>query len=143
MDMVRCGKCGFENPPDLKFCGNCGASLSVVLETPRFEGLALLHIAGSLYLLLSLAFNALVQASPAFIILYASSALLGLYAGYRFYTGRASKYLKIVSPLAIALGLTSTSILFLLGLAIRGVIGPAWIIFLVNAWALWRDRKML
>jgi hypothetical protein len=143
MDMVGCGKCGFENPPDLKFCGNCGARLSVVLETPRFEGLALLHIAGSLYLLLSLAFNALVQASPAFIILHASSALLGLYAGYRFYTGRASKYLKIVSPLAIALGLTSTSILFLLGLAIRGVIGPAWIIFLVNAWALWRDRKML
>lgn len=143
MDMVRCGKCGFENPPDLKFCGNCGARLSVVLETPRFEGLALLHIAGSLYLLLSLAFNALVQAIPAFIILHASSALLGLYAGYRFYTGRASKYLKIVSPLAIALGLTSTSILFLLGLAIRGVIGPAWIIFLVNAWALWRDRKML
>jgi hypothetical protein len=143
MDMVRCGKCGFENPPDLKFCGNCGASFSVVLETPRFEGLALLHIAGSLYLLLSLAFNALVQASPAFIILHASSALLGLYAGYRFYTGRASKYLKIVSPLAIALGLTSTSILFLLGLAIRGVIGPAWIIFLVNAWALWRDRRKL
>jgi hypothetical protein len=143
MDMVRCGKCGFENPPDLKFCGNCGTRLSVVLETPRFEGLASLHIAGSLYLLLSLAFNALVRASPAFIILYASSALLGLYAGYRFYTGRASKYLKIVSPLAIALGLTSTSILFLLGLAIRGVIGPAWIIFLVNAWALWRDRKML
>jgi hypothetical protein len=143
MDMVRCGKCGFENPPDLKFCGNCGARLSVVLETPRFEGLALLHIAGSLYLLLSLAFNALVQAIPAFIILHASSALLGLYAGYRFYTGRASKYLKIVSPLAIALGLTSTSILFLLGLAIRGVIGPAWIIFLVNAWALWRDRRKL
>ena len=143
MDMVRCGKCGFENPPGLKFCGNCGARLSEVLETPRFEGLALLHIAGSLYLLLSLAFNPLVRAYPAFIILYPSSALLGLYAGYRFYTGRASKYLKIVSPLAIALGLTSTSILFLLGLAIRGVIGPAWIIFLVNAWALWRDRKML
>jgi hypothetical protein len=143
MDMVRCGKCGFENPPDLKFCGNCGARLSVVLEAPSFEGLALLHIAGSLYLLLSLAFNALVQASPAFIILYASSALLGLYAGYRFYTGRASKYLKIVSPLAIALGLTSTSILFLLGLAIRGVVGPAWIIFLVNAWALWRNRRKL
>jgi hypothetical protein len=141
--MVSCEKCGFENPPGLKFCGNCGARLSSSLEIARFEGLALLHIAGSLYLLLSLASNALVQASPAFITLHASSALLGLYAGYRLYTGRAGKYLKIVSPLAIALGLASTLTLFLLGLTIRGVVGPAWIIFLVNAWALWRDRRKL
>jgi hypothetical protein len=57
--------------------------------------------------------------------------------------GRAGRYLKIVSPLAIALGLASTLTLFLLGLTIRGIVGPAWIIFLINAWALWRDRRKL
>jgi hypothetical protein len=34
--------------------------------------------------------------------------------------GRAGRYLKIVSPLAIALGLASTLTLFLLGLTIGG-----------------------
>jgi hypothetical protein len=68
---------------------------------------------------------------------------MGLYAGYQFYLGKTGKYLKIISLLAIMLGLASTFILFLIGLGIRGVIGPAWIIFLVNAWILWRERRRL
>jgi len=68
---------------------------------------------------------------------------MGLYAGYQFYLGKTGKHLKIISSLAIITGLASTSILFLIGLGIRGVIGPAWIIFLVNAWVLWKERKKL
>ncbi|MEM3437375.1 MAG: hypothetical protein QXP55_02410 [Nitrososphaerales archaeon] len=52
-------------------------------------------------LIISLIFNALVQASLIFTILYIASALLGLYAGYEFYLGKISKYLKIISALAI------------------------------------------
>jgi hypothetical protein len=26
---------------------------------------------------------------------------------------------------------------------LRGVIGPAWIIFIINAWTLWKARKRL
>lgn len=53
--------------------------------------------------------------------------------------------MKIVSALAIIIGLASTLILFLIGLGIRGVIGPAWIIFLigVGAWTLWKERKKI
>jgi hypothetical protein len=140
---VKCRKCGFENPPSFKFCGNCGEKLIEVEVAPKFEGLALLHVTASIYLLISLIFNALVQASLAFITLYAASALMGLYAGYQFYLGKTGKHLKIISSLAIITGLASTSILFLIGLGIRGVIGPAWIIFLVNAWVLWKERKKL
>jgi hypothetical protein len=140
---IKCKKCGFENPSNFKFCGNCGEKLIEIEATPKFEGLALLHITASIYLLISLIFNALVQASLTFTIPYILSAFLGLYAGYQFYLGKTSKYLKIISLLAIAIGLASTFILFLIGLEIRGVIGPAWIIFLVNAWILWKERKKL
>ena len=141
---IKCKKCGFENPPNFKFCGNCGEKLVEAEAVPRFEGLALLHITASIYLIISLIFNAVVQASPAFITPYIISALSGLYAGYRFYTGRTGKYLKIVSAIAIILGLASTFILFLIGLGmLRGVIGPAWIIFLISTWTLWKMRKRL
>lgn len=141
--MVKCEKCGFDNPSNVKFCGNCGARLSVTAITPKFEGLALLHITGSAYLIISLIFNALVQASLIFLIPYIISALLGLYAGYEFYIGKVSKYLKFVSALAIILGLVSTFLLFWIGLGVRGVIGPAWVIFLINAWMLWKERARL
>jgi hypothetical protein len=140
---IKCKKCGYENPTNLKFCGNCGAKLGAVAITPKFEGLALLHITASVYLLISLTFNALVQASLIFTIPYVASALLGLYAGYEFYIGKVQKWLKIVSALAIIIGLVSTSTLFWIGLDIRGVIGPAWVIFLINAWMLWKERAKL
>jgi len=141
--LVKCEKCGFDNPSNVKFCGNCGARLSIATITPKFEGLALLHITGSVYLLISLIFNALVQASMIFFIPYIISGLLGLYAGYEFYIGKVSKYLKIVSALAIILGLVSTFLLFIIGLGVRGVIGPAWIIFLINLLMLWKERARL
>lgn len=141
--MVKCEKCGFDNPPNMKFCGNCGSRLEAIVEPRKFEGLALLHITGSAYLIISLIFNSLVQASLIFTILYVASALLGLYSGYKFYTDEARRYLKIASALAIIIGLASTFMLFIIGLGVRGVIGPAWIIFVINAWALWRERKRL
>ncbi len=88
--MAKCKECGFENPSNLKFCGNCGAKLGAIAETPKFEGLAILHITASAYLLTSLVFNALVQASLMFIVPYIVSALLGLYSDYEFYTGKIS-----------------------------------------------------
>jgi hypothetical protein len=141
--LVKCEKCGFDNPSNVKFCGNCGTKLSAIVEVRKFESLALLHITGSVYLLISLIFNALVQASMIFLIPYIISALLGLYAGYEFYIGKVSKYLKFVSALAIILGLVSTFLLFWIGLGVRGVIGPAWIIFLINLWMLWKERARL
>jgi hypothetical protein len=146
-ESVKCRKCGFENPPNAKFCNNCGARLnerlSFTAKAPKFEGLALLHVVGSAYLLISLLFNSLIQASTMFMISYLASGLLGLYTGYEFYKGYSRKYLKIISVLAVAIGLMSTLILFLIGLGVRGVIGPAWIIFATSLWTLWRERRNL
>jgi len=139
--LVKCDKCGFENPEGLKFCGNCGAKLGIV--TPKFEGLALLHITGSIYLLTSLIFNTLVQSILILTTTYLASALLGLYAGYEFYKGKVTKWLRITSAAATATGLASTLILFLMGLGVRGIIGPAWTIFMINAWMLWKQRLSL
>ena len=140
---IKCTKCGFENPANLKFCGNCGTKLVIATITPKFEGLALLHITGSIYLLISLIFNALIQSSMILMIAYLVSALLGLYAGYEFHRGKVSKWLKITSALATTLGLASTFIIFMIGIGIGGVIGPAWIIFLINAMILWKEKARL
>lgn len=137
---MKCKKCGFENPKNLKFCSNCGARLRTATITPKFEGLALLHITASVYLLISLIFNALVQASMIFTVPYIVSGLMGLYAGYEFYIGKVGKWLKIISALAIIIGLAPTFLLFWIGLEIKGIIGPAWVIFLINAWMLWKER---
>jgi hypothetical protein len=139
-ERVKCRKCGFENPSNVKFCGNCGARLAASALAPKFEGLALLHVVGSAYLLISLASNSLVQASMTFTIPYLASGLLGLYVAYELYRGRASKYLKMASASAIVVGLVSTFILFLIGLGVRGVIGPAWAIFAISLWVLWKQR---
>src|ERR1700676_5001467 len=34
---MRCGKCGFENPGGMKFCGQCTAPLALVCPKCRFE----------------------------------------------------------------------------------------------------------
>jgi len=138
--MVKCSRCGFDNPPDMKFCGNCGAKLTVAAVARRFEALASTHMIGSLYLILSAIFNALVKANIIFLSLYIASAILGIYVGYEVYKGKFELHIRILSAIAIALGLISTMILFIIGLGVKGVIGPAWIIFLINAILLWKSR---
>ena len=139
--LVKCSKCGYENASGLKFCGKCGAKLGPNPSKGSLEGLAALHIAASLYLLLTVAFNSLVQASLLFIAPYMISGVAGLYLGYEFHRGKMGGRLKVASALTIAIGLSATSVLFIIGLYAQGVIGPAWILFLVNAWWLWGARN--
>jgi ribosomal protein L40E len=135
---VVCWKCGFKNPPGAKFCANCGTRLKVKAPTVS-ESLALLHFVGSLYLLISLAANYLVRALLPLSIAYLASGVLSLLAGYLLYRERPGRLPKLVSAVASASGLVSTLALFALGLTmIRGVIGPAWLIFAASLWELWR-----
>jgi hypothetical protein len=32
---MTCGACGFENPQGMKFCGECGRTLSILSVCPR------------------------------------------------------------------------------------------------------------
>jgi adenylate cyclase len=34
---MRCGKCGFENPEGMKFCGQCTNPLALICPKCRFE----------------------------------------------------------------------------------------------------------
>ncbi len=34
---MRCPQCDFENPPNFKFCGQCGAALAGQTATPQIN----------------------------------------------------------------------------------------------------------
>lgn len=160
---VVCGKCGVRNAPVAKYCSNCGGELLAPAELAfsGLDGLSLVHLAGSLYVLVSALFNWNVDrdlykllvgsdnlASVLLLVPYLVTGGLGLIASYEFGVWSRVKMRKLVvliSATATAVGLGSTFALFYLGLAYLGfslqLVGPAWVIFLVNAWKLWTDRK--
>ena len=65
---VACGKCGFVNPSGAKFCLECGKSLAVSVGSDGgFESLSLLHLVGSVYVLVSVLFNEVYRLEPVFL----------------------------------------------------------------------------
>jgi hypothetical protein len=145
---ATCGKCGSENPPGAKYCLNCGKKLVGPVEPGfrSFEGLSLLHLAGSAYVLISVLFNELIFGHPLFLVPYLVAGLLGLAAAYEFHNWlnvERKRLIIAISMLTISLGFGATFVLFLVGLTVHGVIGPTWVIFLLNGWKLWADRHKL
>lgn len=166
---TACEKCGSENASGTKYCPNCGWKIAVPKETGfgRFEGLCLLHLTGSVYLLLSVLFNWTVPrsiyyslvgsellANLLFLVPYLVGGVLGLVASYAFYSWWQVKRRKLVivtAATAIAVGFSATFSLFYfatyslryIGLDLSGTIGPAWVIFLANGWKLWTDKNKL
>lgn len=137
-----CPKCETKNPENAKFCNSCGARLQVVVKG-GFEGLVALHTVAALYVLLSVTFNRLVQASPIFLSLYVVAGVLGLGGAYALNAGKIKTWTKFLSLAMVVVGIVGTTLLFILGLTIEGVVGPAWVIFLATAWKLWQDRHSL
>lgn len=146
---VKCPKCGFENLSSATFCSGCGARLKPLPAEvkERFEALSLLLLVGSVYLFVSLAVNAVMQlllfAVPFLLACLLTSGVLGVYAGYRLYRGGRGGGVVASSAIAVSLGFAATLFIFLLGLSVEGVFSPAWVIFLVAAWRLWKDRHMI
>jgi hypothetical protein len=144
---VTCGKCGHKNPLGANYCLSCGKKLGEPVESGlrSFEGLSLLHLTGSAYVLISVLFSELIR-QTVFLVPYLATGLLGLAAAYEFHNWpnvERERLVTAVSLLTIALGFGATFVLFLLGLTVHGVIGPAWAIFLINGWKLWTDRHRL
>jgi hypothetical protein len=146
---IACENCGFVNPSGVKFCSNCGKNLAVVsIPTERFESLFLLNLAGSLYVLMSVLFNEVYSISPIFLTAFLAVSVLGLIAAYGFYSwskidSKKKLLIKVISGLTVVLGFSSTFFMFYLGLAVSGVIGPIWIIYVILGWRLWTDRQKL
>ena len=146
---VVCPKCGWKNPEEAAFCLKCGSKIQKAEQAlAPLEGLTLLYIVGSLYAILSVVFNPFVRESTIYLPLYFASGILGLCTAYVLHQKKGGKRTKIlISSATIALGFAGTFRLFLIGLMlreeIRGIFGPAWIIFLITALKLWQDRHRL
>jgi hypothetical protein len=106
----------------------------------RFEALSLLLLVGSAYLIVSLAVDMIYQVMV-FAILAIVSVVSGVYAGYGLYRGRLGRGVLASSVVAVAVGFAVTFLVFWMGLDVKGVFGPGWVIFAVAAWKLWRDKK--
>jgi hypothetical protein len=138
---MRCPKCGFMNGPGIKFCGNCGAELRAVMTRDYVEALAVLHIASSLYVLVTLGSNNLVRLYLFLLIPYAVVGTAGLYVGYQFHRGNGGRWLKVASAITSVVGFVVTSFLYVFGLLSGGLFGPSWVLFLVCGWLLWVSRR--
>jgi len=140
--MEPCPKCGMKNLEGAKFCNNCGTRLQAAPKGD-FEGLSSLYLVGALYSLLSVAFNTLIRADLLLFGSYLVAGIFGLYIAYALKAGGIKGWIKYISMVTVAAGLIGTSLLFLIGLGIKGVIGPGWVIFLVTGWKLWKGRHNL
>lgn len=142
-EKLKCVKCGFMNLPSATFCSGCGAKLKAlpVEVKEMFGAQLLLLLVGSAYLFISLAVNAIIQQVWYFAVPSFVSALLGVYVCFRLYKGQLSAGVAVCSAVAIGVGFAVTLVVFLIGFLIKGVIGPAWVIFLAAGFRLWRDRR--
>jgi uncharacterized protein (DUF983 family) len=138
----NCPKCGAMNAETAKFCNTCGAQLQVTAVS-GVEGLVSLHVVVALYVFISLAVNALIQASLLFLSLYIVTGVLAIVGVSLLRTERGRRWAKFVSVAMIGAGIVGTFLFWLIGLAVSGVVGPAWVIFIVTIWQLWRDRRSL
>ena len=138
---VKCPKCGFENAAGVRFCGSCGRKLQVVSNSEYVEALAMLHIASSLYFLVSIAFNTIVEHFLIFLIPFSVVGLAGVYIGIQLHRGVLTAWLRAASAIVCGLGFASSSYLFVLGLTVGGVVGPSWVLFLICGVLLWLSSK--
>jgi hypothetical protein len=141
---VKCAKCGFENLANASFCSGCGARLKPFPAEVRgrLEALSLLLLVGSAYLVVSLAVNVIFQV-VIFAILSIVSVVFGVYASYGLYRGRFGRGVLASSVVAVAFGFAVTFLVFWMGLDVKGVFGPGWVIFLVAGWKLLKDRHVI
>lgn len=97
------------------------------------EALALLHTTGSVYVLVSSVFNFLVKSIYPLLAVYIASGIVGLCAAFMSNERRTEDMARFLSVVAVLGGLAATGWAFYIGLGIKGIVDPGWVIFLVTA----------
>jgi hypothetical protein len=70
--------------------------------------------------------------------------MLGLFVGWQFYSGKLiRRWTKSLSMTVVVVGAAITITVYVLGFRVEGLIGPAWVIFAFNGWALRRDWSQI
>ena len=122
-------------------------------QTRKYDGTVALLLAGSIYLLLGIAFNWIFKTYLEFTILALISSLLGLYAAVMLIRGQASKATIVVSLTAIGIGLAITLYIFAAGVVpiiptsagipgdLQGLPGAPWVIYALAAYWLYRNSR--
>ncbi len=139
--MVKCPRCGYENPPEAKYCLNCGYKL-IKEEAPKLEAEGLLLISAGIIMLISAFFNSILRIIAVLLLLYLIFGILAIYSGYKLYKGSVGLYSLLLSSLVIVFGFGLTMFLFLLGASLKGLVSPDWILFVVAGAKLFSDRKV-
>jgi hypothetical protein len=145
-ETVKCPKCGLVSRSGTKYCPNCGVKFDLhhPISDRSLPSLAFLHFTGSAYLIITAIVNPLVQASLLFLIPYIVVGILSLFVGSQFYTGKMIKgWTKSLSMLVIIVGVIITIVIYVLGFRLERLIGPAWVIFVFNGWALIKNWRSL
>ena len=145
-ETIKCRKCGLVSPSGAKFCPSCGAKFDAPhsLNGKPFSSLAFLHFTSGAYLIITTMASSLVQASLLLLIPYIVVGVLSLFVGWQFYSGKLIKgWTKSLSMVVVVVGAIITIVIYVLGFRLEGLIGPAWVIFAFNGWALIRDWRRL
>ena len=140
--MTKCPKCGFENPPEAKYCLNCGYRL-IQEENVKLEAEGIILISSGVILLLTLLFNALMRIVPALALVYLIFGLTSIYSGVKLYSGSSTLLNILIATLSIIFGFAGSFFLYLLGLPLKGLVSPDWILYLTAALKMFADRKKL
>jgi uncharacterized paraquat-inducible protein A len=140
--MTKCPKCGYDNPQEAKYCLNCGFKL-VQEEKYNLEAEGMLLIASGTILLMTLLFNALIKILTLLLLIYFVIGITSIYSGIRLYSGSSSIFNLILATISIVFGFAGSFFLYLLGLSLKGLVSPDWIIYLIVAYKLYADRKKL
>lgn len=102
------------------------------------SALEILHLTGSFYVITSALFNFAVQMMGPIVLFSIMSGFLGFVAFLMFRGRRMDELVRFLSVSAVVGGLVATSWAFYVGLELKGVEGPGWVIFLLIVWELWR-----
>ena len=113
-------------------------------ENGRYFAVAFLHFVGGAYLIITAIANPLVQVSLVFLIPYILIGVLSLFVGWQFYSDKLIRgWTKSLSMAVVVAGFAITLGIYVLGFRLERLIGPAWVIFAFNGWALMRDWRKL
>ncbi len=136
-----CQRCGTNNVEEADFCIKCGLRIRARNESSNHESLVYLHILGSSYLLFAALLNRFVfplfSAGTAgliiYLLLYVIPVVSGFYVAYQVNRRNIRREVIAISLWTAAMGAIGTGWLFIIGLELGGIIGPAWLIFLASA----------
>ena len=117
----------------------------------KFDGSIALLLAGAIYLIIYSivlvainGFTSLLQEGyylAYYLLPGLVSAVLGLVAAYQLQRGKATGGTMLIGFTSVGIGFVVTLLFYFISFEVNGIIGPAWIIFVLAGYWLYRNRS--